>query len=107
MSDFDRCFESAFLGNRQAVILHKYHLGGEVWHICTVDSNNYYHSGYYRRDPQEWTFAALAERPSEQELQADGWPCPDCGRVYHGDTCPGCGFGEAEALYRERMEEGW
>lgn len=39
--------------------------------------------------------------------QANGWPCPDCGRVYHGDTCPGCGFGEAEMAWREQVECDW
>lgn len=56
MSDFDRCFEAVFCGNRQVVILHKYHIGGNVYHICTVDSNDHYSEGWYLLDPETWEF---------------------------------------------------
>jgi hypothetical protein len=33
--------------------------------------------------------------------------CHDCGAAYHGDVCPGCGYGEAHVIDREMAEEGW
>jgi hypothetical protein len=53
MSDFDRCFEANFCGNKQMMIVHKYHVGGDVWHVCTVDCHDYYHSAYYQLDRSE------------------------------------------------------
>lgn len=67
MTDFDYCFESELLGNRQAVILHKYHLGGDIWHVCTVDSNNYYDSTYYRLDRSSWTFERVSSDVAEDQ----------------------------------------
>ncbi len=61
-SDFDLCFESAFCGDKQMQIMHKYQIDGDIWHICTIDSNDYYHSGYWRFDRTEWTFTAVAPR---------------------------------------------
>lgn len=65
MSDWE--FNNVLLGHRQAVVLHRFHLGDDVWHVCTLDSNDYYHSGYYRFDPSECTFIYLGEeRPTRE-----------------------------------------
>ena len=71
-TDFDFCFESAFCQDAkgrslQMIIVHKYHLGGNVWHVFTVDSNNYYHSGYYKLNREEWTFKRVTEQVAEDE----------------------------------------
>jgi len=58
-TDFDRCFENAFCGSRQMMILHKHRLGDDVWHVCTIDSNDFYHEGRYRLDRKEWTFTRV------------------------------------------------
>lgn len=69
-SDFDRCFESALLGNRQATILHKFKLesadenGEERWHVCTIDSNDCYSSFETMFNVNEWTF----RRPTSETV---------------------------------------
>lgn len=60
MNDYD--FEMAFLGDRQATIVHKYHLSDDRWHICTVDSNDWYQSGYYRLERDTMTFLRMDRR---------------------------------------------
>lgn len=61
-SSFDIEFENAFVGNRQMSILHKYHVGNDVYHICTINSNDYYFEGWFKFDPTDYTFV-LTERP--------------------------------------------
>jgi hypothetical protein len=62
MSTWMHCFENAFVGNKQMKIMHKFNLGDDVWHICTIDSNDYYHSGYYQFDRENWTFTSVEAR---------------------------------------------
>jgi hypothetical protein len=66
MNDFNRCFEMAFLGNSQAIILHKFHIGNNIWHVCTIDKNQCYCEGWYRLDSENWQFELLANRPADQ-----------------------------------------
>lgn len=65
-NDFDRCFEAALLGDRQAIILHKFHIGDDVYHVCTLDSNDFYDSAYYQLDRETNTFARLADPPIQR-----------------------------------------
>lgn len=53
-TDFDRCFESTLLGNRQAVLLHKYEIREGLWHVCTIDVNDHYAAYYVRLDRETW-----------------------------------------------------
>lgn len=61
-TDFDRCFEQVLLGNRCATLLHKYQVDPDqdIWHVCTVDINDYYASYYIRLNRNEWTMTRVS-----------------------------------------------
>ena len=61
MSDFDRCFDAVFCRCRQMVVLYKRHLGDNIYHVCTIDSHDFYRSSYWRLDPADFTFTFVRE----------------------------------------------
>lgn len=42
-------------GRRQLMVLHRFRVAESVWHVCWVDSNNYYGHGFFRYEDGRFT----------------------------------------------------
>lgn len=62
-NDFERCFSSVLLGGRQATIAHMYHVGDSIYHVCIIDSCDYYDEGWYHVERSTFTITRLPSRP--------------------------------------------
>lgn len=65
--EFENCFATDKRGRRQLTVLHRFRVLGNTWHVCWVDSNNYYGHGFYRYD--DGRFVGV-EAPTVQEIDA-------------------------------------
>ena len=66
---FDTAFDSTLLGNRQAIVTNKHHIGEGIYHVCILDVNGYFSEGWHKLTKGEdgWHISGLSERPGRTD----------------------------------------
>lgn len=82
-------FETAFLGRRQANVLHRFEVSPDVWHVCYVDANDVYHTAFYQYRPEEGDFQKLTVCRKCDQPEKNGWEC-GCDPLGAVERCPVC-----------------